>query len=61
MADAYLTAFRNKQYDDSLVEKIDKIIDEPLEGISLIEALLAQTNNLTELACIAAGPLEDFL
>lgn len=60
LAEAYLEAFRKQLYDDSLVERIDKIITEPIEGISLIEALLAQATNLAELAYIAAGPLEDF-
>lgn len=60
LAEAYLEAFRKQLYDDSLVERIDKIITEPIEGISLIEALLAQPTNLAELAYIAAGPLEDF-
>ncbi|HHF7346039.1 TPA: DUF6869 domain-containing protein [Legionella feeleii] len=60
LAEAYLEAFRKQQYDDSLVVRIDKLIAEPIAGVSLIEALLAQANNLAELAYIAAGPLEDF-
>ncbi len=60
LAEVYLEAFRKQLYDDSLVERIDKIITEPIEGISFIEALLAQANNPAELAYIAAGPLEDF-
>ncbi|MCC5015391.1 MULTISPECIES: DUF6869 domain-containing protein [unclassified Legionella] len=60
LAEVYLEAFRKQLYDDSLVERIDKIITEPIEGISFIEALLAQATNLAELAYIAAGPLEDF-
>lgn len=60
LAEAYLEAFRKQLYDDSLVERIDKLITEPREGLSFIEALLAQANNPAELAYIAAGPLEDF-
>lgn len=37
LADAYLMVFRNKQYDDSLSENIDKIIREPLEGLNLVD------------------------
>lgn len=59
IAEAYLKAHRDALSDSLVVNNMAKIMDEPMEGLALIQALISQSMNDLEIAYVAAGPLED--
>lgn len=59
VADAYLKSYRQASVNETLLKAIDAIMQEPLEGLYFVEALVEKSVNDAELAYIAAGPFED--
>lgn len=59
IAVAYLEAYRNDQHDGFLLDNIEQIMDDPLDALDLIVAMLMESKSDQELAYVAAGPLED--
>lgn len=61
LAKIYFLEYRQSlKNNDKIIEDIDSILQDSIEGLSLIEAFVDEASTDSELAYFSAGPFEDF-